>query len=348
MGIQSVYVKKYNRNKIALIGSGNWGGNYVKNLCGLVGDENVIVCDVNKKKLRVISTNYPKVLVTENFEEILDENNIYAAVIATPSDLHYKLGMAILKAGKNVLIEKPIAYSSEQALEMQEYASNENLILMSGHLMLYHPGVVEMSKMVNSGELGEIYYIHSQRKNLGGFRKTENVLWDLGPHDISIILELIDELPVKVSAQGATYIQKDLDYQDVVHLQLQFDSGKIATIHLSWLDPLKERNVTIVGSKKMMVFNDMLLNDKLKLYDKGVENTGDSPMLRHGETTSIQISHAEPLSEMLIHFLDSIKNKNTPKSDGLSAAKVVSVLEAAQISLINDGIKTSISYKDTP
>ena len=239
-------------------------------------------------------------------------------------------------ADKDVLVEKPMALNTKDAEEMLEIAEKRKRILMVGHLLIYHPVVDRLKEMVDSGELGRIYYIYTQRVNLGVIRQDENALLSFAPHDLSVILYLLEEEPMVVTAHGESYIQKGIE--DVVFLGLQFSDGKMANIHLSWLDPHKLRRITIVGSKKMVVFDDMEASEKLKIYDKGVKNLsydtyGEYLSLRFGDITIPSIKMVEPLRAEAEHFIQSIESRKEPKTGGRDGLKVVKILMAAQESL---------------
>jgi predicted dehydrogenase len=255
------------------------------------------------------------------------------------------LSKEILLADKDVLVEKPMALNSEDAEEILEIAEKRERILMVGHLLIYHPVVDRLKKMVVSGELGRIYYIYTQRVNLGVIRQDENALLSFAPHDLSVILHLLEEEPVMVSAHGESYIQHGIE--DVVFLSLQFSDGKMANIHLSWLDPHKLRKITIVGSKKMVVFDDMEVSEKLKIYDKGVGSPsystyGEYLSLRFGDITIPSLKMVEPLRAEAEHFVQCIESRKEPKTGGRDGLKVVKILMAAQQSLKGKGMPIAL------
>ena len=232
---------------------------------------------------------------------------------------------------------------SAQAEELVELAKEKDRILMVGHLLLYHAAIERMKALIDEGELGELYYMYGQRINLGKVRRDENALWSLAPHDISIALHMFGKPPVKVAAVGSAYIQKEKNIEDVVFLTLFFDDGKMANFQLSWLDPHKTRCMTLVGSKKMLVFDDMEANDKVKIYDKGVQSGDVAPEMqaipvRSGETTTVILPAAEPLKQEALHFLACIENGSQPLSDGQNGLDVLKVLAAAQRSLQANGL----------
>lgn len=320
--------------KIGIIGTGNWGSNLVRSFCCLVGNENVVLCDIDKNKLARLKIGYPGIKSEDNLEVILSDEKIIGVVIATPAELHYQLSKRALLNGKNVLVEKPITLSVEEAEDLIKIAEEEKLTLMVDHLLEYHPAVEELKRMIDKGELGDIYYISSQRLNLGIIRLNENALWSLAPHDISVYLYLLDKEPDLVLATGGAYIQSKECIEDNVFLHLQFPGGIDAHAHLSWLDPNKVRRLTVVGSDKMAVFDDMEPRNKLTVFDKGVEWSEERGVsVRYGDIFIPSIPLKEPLIEACKHFLDCIKKRKKPRSDGYDGLKVVKILEKAQKSL---------------
>jgi len=283
--------------------------------------------------------------MVENLEPIVQDPEVRGVVVASSALSHYPLSKEILQADKDVLVEKPMALSVKDAEEMIEISERRERILMVGHLLIYHPVVDRLKDMVISGELGKVYYIYTQRVNLGVIRKDENALLSFAPHDVSVILYLLEEEPVTVTGCGESYIQKGIE--DVAFLGLQFSDGKMANIHLSWLDPHKLRKITIVGSKKMVVFDDMEVSEKLKVYDKGVKNLsydtyGEYLSLRFGDITIPSVKMTEPLRAEAEHFIHSIESRKEPKTGGRDGLKVVRVLMAAQESLKKKGVPISL------
>ena len=321
---------------VACVGVGYWGKNLVRNFYDLPGAELRICCDLNQDLLDRTAAQYPGVNTTSDFEQVLNTPEIDAVVIASPAKAHFDLANKALEAGKHVYVEKPLTLKSADAQTLCETADRVSRNLMVGHLFEYHPAVLRLRQMVDAGELGEIHYIYAQRLNLGIIRKDENAFWSLAPHDISIINYLLDEEPVSVSARGQCFLQKDVE--DVVFCNLEFPGGRMANIQVSWLDPNKVRRVTVVGSQKMAVFDDVETSEKIRLYDKGVETSdyqsyGDALTLRTGDITIPKIDMTEPLRAECTHFIDSIRNGETPRSDGRDGLRVVKVLEAAEKSL---------------
>ncbi len=320
--------------KIGIIGAGNWGINLVRNFCELLGTNNVLVCDSDKKKLPPIEATYMGVKTYIKSDEIIDNNQINAVVVSTPAESHYELAKKAFLADKHVLVEKPIALQISEAEDLIQIAEKNSLTLMVDHLLVYHPVVCRIKELIDNKALGEIYYLYSQRLNLGVVRSKENVLWSLGPHDISVFLYLLNDFPSRIEASGGIYIQENKRIEDAVFLHLNFPSGVDANAHLSWLDPHKTRKMTIVGNKKMVVFDDMEPRNKLAIFDKGVECTEKGGIsVRYGDILLPSISLREPLKAACEHFIDCVENGKSPKSDGKSGLEVLKVLKKAQESL---------------
>jgi len=320
--------------KIGIVGAGNWGSNLVKSFCQLIGSENVVVFDTNRDKLTAIKNQYPGIESVKSFEDILSKEEINGVVIATPAEHHYKLSKQALMNDKNVLVEKPFTLSVKEAEDLIEIGEERKLTLMVDHLLEYHSAVEEMKRLIHKGELGDIYYIYSQRLNLGVIRSNENALWSLGPHDISVYLYLLDKEPDSVLATGGAYIQSSEGIEDTVFLHLQFPGGISAHTHLSWLDPNKVRRLTVVGSDKMAIFDDMEPRNKLTVFDKGVEWTEEGGVsVRYGDIYIPNIPLKEPLNEACKHFLECIEKEKKPRSDGYDGLRVIRVIEKAQKSL---------------
>jgi len=286
------------------------------------------------------------VKMIDHVKPILEDPDVQGVVIASSAVSHYALAREVLMADKDVLVEKPMTLDARDAEEIVEIAQKRKRILMVGHLLLYHPVIDRLKEMITKGELGEIYYLYTQRVNLGVIRQDENALLSFAPHDLSVILHLIEDRPVTVSAHGESYIQKGIE--DVVFVSLRFADGKMANIHLSWLDPHKMRKITIVGSKKMAVFDDMEVSEKLKIYDRGVRspsyNTyGEYLSLRFGDITLPSIRMLEPLRMEAEHFIRCIESRQEPKTSGRTGLQVVKILVAAQASLRKEGSPVSLS-----
>ena len=327
--------------KIGIVGCGYWGPNLIRNFIDNPNSEVVMVADLKKDRLIRIKNSYPHILVTENYQELF-EQELDAIVIATPPSTHYQIAKECLQHGFNILVEKPLTLKSEHAEELIQLSEKMDLILMVGHTFEHNAAVHTMKQLIDSGELGQIYYLDAARLNLGLFSRDLNVLWDLAPHDVSILIYLLGELPLAVNAQGAASVFNNI--HDVAYINLVFPNNIMAHIHVSWLDPCKVRRVTVVGSKKMAVYNDIESQEKIKIYDKGVEppdytnGYGEFQFsYRYGDILIPNIRFVEPLKVECQHFLDCISNHRKPSSSGLVGLNVVKVLEAAQRSLSNSG-----------
>jgi len=307
------------------------------------------VSDLNDERLADIAQRYPQVSVTRNFQELLG-NDIDAIVVATPVHTHYRLAKAALLAGKHVLVEKPLTLRSDHARELIDIAQERGITLMVGHTFEYNPAVEAVRAIVQSGELGRIYYLNATRVNLGLLQSDINVMWDLGPHDISMIRFILGTDPVKVSAHGSAYINRTRGLHEVVYMNLFFDGDVMVNLRFSWLHPVKQRRLTLVGSHKMLVYDD-IANDKVVIYDKGVEIPSYSiteeefrASYRHGERIVYPLEWIEPLQVECQHFLESIRTGTSPRSDGEDGLKIIKVLETAQRSLMNGGVELKIEY----
>ncbi len=328
---------------IAVVGAGNWGKNLVRTFAGLPGANLHTCCDLNDKLLENVKKQYPETGVTKNLEALLDNPEIQGVVVASSAVTHFEVARKALLADKHVYVEKPICLNEKDVIELIRISDEKGKKLMVGHLLLYHPAIRRMKEVIDSGEMGDIYYAYSQRVNLGKIRKEENALWSFAPHDISVILYLFNEEPDRVSCEGESYLQKDVE--DVVFLHLHFKDKKMAHIQLSWLDPQKIRKTTIVGSRKMMVFDDMDSSEKIRIYDKGADiNQGEYVSydemikLRDKGYIAPELDLKEPLVNECRHFVDCIEKNEKPLTDGRNGLRVVRVLNAAQKSLENKGV----------
>jgi len=330
---------------IAVVGAGAWGKNHIRVFSEIPNVHLKYVCDSDPSRLTKLQKSYSQPKMVENLSPILQDPEIKGIVVASSAISHFPLAKESLLAGKDVLVEKPMALNVKDADELVRIAEEKSRILMVGHLLIYHPVVDRLKEMIASEELGRIHYIYTQRVNLGVIRQDENALWSFAPHDLSVILELLNERPAVVSAHGESYIQKNIE--DVVFLSLHFSDGKMANIHLSWLDPHKVRKITIVGSKKMVVFDDMEASEKLKIYDKGVgslsyDSYGEYLSLRFGDITIPNIKMVEPLRAEAEHFIRCIESREKPKTGGRDGLEVVKILVAAQKSLRENGAPVSL------
>jgi predicted dehydrogenase len=335
--------------KIGVIGCGYWGPKLARNIHQIPTANLVMVSDLRQERLEEFKELYPDIEITTNYKELL-EDDLDAVLIATPVNTHYPLAKDALQAGKHVLVEKPITSDSTQAQELVDLAASSGLTLMVGHTFEYNPAVEAMREVIQSGELGEIYYLNSTRVNLGLLQPDINVMWDLAPHDLSIMRFILDADPVKVSARGGVYVNTVRNLHEVVYMTVIFDTGALANLRLSWLDPVKQRRITVVGSQKMLVYDD-IVDDKVVVYDKGVEIqpysvTEDEfhASYRHGEEKVAPIEWAEPLRVECSHFLDCIRTGSTPRSSGDVGLRILKVLETAQRSLLNGGVELTIVY----
>lgn len=326
--------------RIGVIGLGAWGWNVGRCFYELPDCDLTACCDLSKARREAAQKHWPGVAVYQSVDEMFMANGIDAVVVSTPAVTHYPLVRKALHADYDVFVEKPFTLKLEHAEELQQLSEVRERILMVGHLLEYHPVVEELRCMIRSGELGDIYYIYTQRVNLGRIRGDENALWSFAPHDISQILYMLGVDPVDVSARGQSFIQDGIE--DVVFLSLFFENRIMAHIHISWLDPHKTRTTTIVGSRKMAVFDDTATSEKLRIYDscatpQQAHSYGEAIQVRFGDIRIPRISAAEPLKLECQHFLDCVAQRQRPRSDAADGLRVVRILEAAQQSLENDG-----------
>ena len=326
--------------RIAQVGIGYWGKNLLRNFLAIAGVEVVAICDRDAEILR----QYHTLRSTDRFEDILDDDTVDAVVIATETPLHFPMAEAALLADKHVLVEKPMAQTTEEAERLVRLAEERGRHLMVGHLLLYHPAFRYVEDMIRRGDLGRVYYLYSVRVNLGIIRQNENALESLAPHDLSVALAFLNQEPVAVATNGMAYLQQDV--ADVAFATVFFDGGALAHLHTSWLDPHKIRKVTVVGSRKMAVIDDGAGAEKVRLYDKGVvdsyDNYGESLAVRSGDIYIPKISMQEPLRLECSHFVECIRTGETPRTDGRSGLDVVRILEAAQRSLREGGRRVAL------
>jgi predicted dehydrogenase len=334
--------------KVGVLGFGYWGPKLVRNFHALPEAQLEWVCDKDPDRLDHMRSLYPNVRATQNFQEML-ESDLEAVCIASPVGTHWRLGLEALRAGKHVLIEKPLAACVWQAGDLIAEADNQHRVLMVSHTFLYNPAVTAVRELIARGELGRIYYLNSIRVNLGLFQPDINVSWDLAPHDISILMYILDSKPLTVSARGGIYVQRGKGLHDMMHLSLDFPDGVLADIRVSWLDPCKIRTLTVVGSEKMLVYDDIASSNKVMIYNKGVDIPPYSDTLeefhlsyRTGDAVPYPIKWEEPLAMECRHFLDCIRRDIKPLSDGQAGLEVIRVLEALQCSLLNDGTKEMV------
>jgi predicted dehydrogenase len=321
--------------RIGVVGLGYWGPNLARNFASLPGCELAYCCDASDDARARLAPTFPSARFTGELSELLADPELDAIAVATPVPSHAALAQRVLEAGKHCFVEKPLALSVSDAERAVQAARESGRVLMVGHLLEYHPGVQKLKELTDSGELGDrIYYIYGNRLNLGKLRADENALWSLGAHDVSVVLHLADEEPYEVVAHGESYVRGGVE--DVVFCFLRFPSGLAAHLHLSWLDPHKERRFTVVGSRRMATFDDMAIEGKLTIYDKGFDEDArgyGEYITRSGYSYSPQITNLEPLRVECEHFVECVRTGSRPRSDGESGLRVVAVLERLQRSL---------------
>jgi len=321
---------------IGVIGAGAWGKNLVRNYnqLGVLRT----VCDADEANVRTCRAQYPEINCTDSLEEVLNDPEINSVVIATPAKSHYELAKAVLMAHRHLFVEKPLALKVEEAEELIKIAEKNQCVLMVGHVLRYHPAVNKLKELIDTGELGKIQYVYSNRLNIGKIRDKENILWSFAPHDISVILYLLNEQPLSLSAIGGNYIQKDI--ADVTLTTMDFPSGVQCHIFVSWLHPYKEQKLVVVGDQKMAVFDD-LTAEKLFLYPHKIEWQNRAPIARKADAQVVPLEMEEPLRQECKHFIECVENNWTPYTDGYEGLNVLSILYAAQNSLNNAGLKVT-------
>jgi predicted dehydrogenase len=332
------------RLKLGVIGAGAWGKNHVRTAATLAEGELTAVCDVDPAVRERLARQFPAVHVTAELADLLAR--VDAVVIASPAGTHARFALACLEAGKPCLVEKPFALSTADAQAVARAAADRKLPVLAGHLLVFHPAVERLRTLVQGGDLGRVYYLYGLRVNLGQVRADENALWSFGPHDVSVALYLLDEAPVTVAAHGKSYLQPGVE--DVVFLTMEFASGVLAHVQLSWLDPHKERKLTVVGARKMVVFDDMEAREKLRIYDKGVDRPpeygsyGEALSVREGDIFIPKIPNVEPLAAELGHFVRVARGAEPPRSSAEDGVRVVRVLAAATRSLAAGGAPVTL------
>jgi predicted dehydrogenase len=332
-----------NRVNVGVIGCGYWGPNLIRNFVEIPTSKVHAVADLSEDRLAHIKYRYPHIKVTKNYQDLF-EMGLDALAVATPPVTHFSIALDCLQHNLHVLVEKPFTLNSVDAEELINTAQERDLTLMVGHTFEYNPAVQTLRELITSGEIGEVYYIDTVRVNLGLFQSDLNVIWDLAPHDISILLYILGHAPTSVSAHGEAYIFEDK--HDIAYLHLEFPNNILAHVQISWLDPCKVRRITIVGSRKMVVYDDVETLEKIKIYDKGVEipkytdTYGEFQCsYRYGDVVIPNIHFAEPLRKECQHFLECVLNHSEPQSSGSTGLKVIKVLEMAERSLNNGGTK---------
>lgn len=335
--------------QVGIIGCGHWGPNHIR-IFSQLADSNTFVCsDLDDARLENLKTLYPRLETTKDYKEIIANPDVDAVCVATPTNTHFDITKEALEAGKHVLCEKPLALKADECAILEKLAKEKNLVLMVGHVFIFNSGIRVLKEYIDSGELGRIYYAYATRTNLGPFRYDVNALWDLAPHDISIFNYLFDACPVNTSARGQKCLNDSLE--DLTFTTLEYPNNLLANIHVSWLDPKKVRQITIVGDKKMAVWDDLDSDGPVKIYDKHVEKTetfyatyGEFQLLsKEGSITIPKIGFSEPLKDQGQYFIDCVKNKKNPDlSDAKKAGDVVRTLQAIQTSMDQNGLTTDI------
>jgi predicted dehydrogenase len=319
---------------VGVVGLGYWGPNLARNFASLPDAELQWCCDAEEPARERIAWRFPRTRFTADLDDLLSDPALDAVVLATPVSTHASLAVRVLEAGKHCFVEKPLAQSVADADRAVDAARAAGRVLMVGHLLQYHPGVNKLKEIADSGELGDIHYIYGNRLNLGQLRAEENALWSLGAHDVSVLLHLADEEPYELNARGESYMREGIE--DVVFAFMRFPSGVAAHLHLSWLDPHKERRFTVVGAKRMATFDDMDPERKVTVYDKGFDEKADTYgeyITRSGDIWSPRVPNDEPLRLECEHFVACVREGRAALSDGESGLRVVRVLEGLQQSL---------------
>jgi len=319
--------------KLAAVGAGYWGINLVRifHRLGVLTK----ICDFNPARLAQLSADYPDVAVEGSWQAVMADRSLDAVVIATPAETHYELAKQALLAGKDVMVEKPMTLRCEETEDLIVIAESRRRILMVGHLLEYHPAVTRLQSLVERGELGKIEYVYSNRLNLGKVRREENALWSFAPHDISVILLLLKQLPIQVTATGGTYLQPNI--ADVTVSTMLFDRGVRAHVFVSWLHPYKEQKLVIVGERRMAVFDDVRKAEKLQIFDKHIEIVNGQFVAERPMPEAVPFEPDEPLMLECRHFVECVDTRRTPRTDGHDAWRVLRVMEASQRSLSMNG-----------
>jgi predicted dehydrogenase len=332
---------------IAVIGYGYWGPNLARNFAETEGASLAMVCDADPKRLALAQKRFPALTCGADFDEALRNPDVNAVAIATPVHTHYELAKRAINAGKHVLVEKPLTSRVDHAEELVALAEKKGVVLMVDHVFVYSPPVLKMKELVSQGRLGKLFFIDSVRINLGLFQHDVNVVWDLAPHDLSIVDFLVGRLPVSLSAFGATHANHDIE--DVAYLTLDYGDGLIANFHVNWLSPVKVRQMIIGGAERGLIYNDLDVDEKIKVYDRGID-VGSDPnqrskaliSYRSGDIWSPNLATREPLSRMAEDFVTSVKSGQQPVSDGKSGLRIVKILDAAQRSIKSQNVRINI------
>ena len=337
---------------VGVIGCGHWGPNHIRVFSQLPQSKALMCADLDEKRLASIHGLFPSLQTTQDYREILNNKEISAVCVAVPTNYHFAITKEALEKGKHVLCEKPLALDAKECQELKALAEKNKKVLMVGHVFVFNPGITKLKEYIQSGEIGKVYYAHSQRTNLGPFRYDVNALWDLAPHDISIFNFLFDSAPVSVSARGQKFLSTTLD--DIAFATLEYPRNILVNIHVSWLDPKKVRQITIIGDKKMAAWDDLDNDGPVKLYDKHVEKTahyyetyGEFQLLsREGSITIPKIGFAEPLKNQAQYFIDCVEKNTTPElANAQKALDVVRTLRAIQKSMEHKGVPVEVEHE---
>lgn len=344
--------------RTGIIGLGHWGPNLARVLHSLPDCQVAAICDCSKLRLQRLAEQFPHAVATCDVNDVLSRDVVDAVVIATPTRTHFPFAKKALELGIHTFVEKPLATSSEECRQLINLADEQQVILFVGHVFLYSAAVAKLKELVSSGDLGDLYYISSTRLNLGPVRQDVNALWDLAPHDVSIMLELMSASPTAVSCAGLAHLNDHV--HDVCSLSLHFEGKRMGIVHVSWLDPHKKRVMTVVGSKKMAVYDDIEPLEKIKVYDHGIDTPTDANSYgefpfsyRYGDTYSPRLVEVEPLKSECRTFVNCVNHGTRPRTDGRNGLDVVRVIEAADVSLRNGNGRidleplTAISFSDT-
>ncbi|MGH7814709.1 MAG: Gfo/Idh/MocA family protein [Candidatus Binataceae bacterium] len=332
--------------QIGVIGLGYWGPNLVRNFRNVEGAAVRMCCDSDSRRFHTLAAHYDNMKFTASADELIDSPEIDAVAIATPVVTHFELARRVLQAGKSVLVEKPLSMRLEDAEELVALADRKGLVLQVDHVFMYTPAVKQVKEIVDSGRLGKLFFIDSVRINLGLFQHDVNVLWDLAPHDLSIVDFLLGRMPLSLSAFGGVHANKGIE--DVAYLNLDFGAGLIANFHVNWLSPVKVRSMIIGGSEQSLIYNDLDQSEKIKVYNRGINVMTDEQKqkllisYRTGDIWSPNVGHDEPLSLMAADFVNSIRQKKRPLADGQSGLRVVKILAAAQRSIKAQGERVTV------
>jgi UDP-2-acetamido-3-amino-2,3-dideoxy-glucuronate N-acetyltransferase len=324
---------EYEKIKLGIIGSGKWGLNHIKTAHALLKENLVCVCDSNDKVREKLTNLGINSEFSTNIDSICMNKEINAVIISAPAETHFELTKKCLESGKNVLVEKPMTLNTFEAKKLLETAEIQNLKLMVGHVLLYHPAILKIKELIEKGFIGKLQYIYSNRLNLGTIRAEENILWSFAPHDISVIQYLTGFYPLKINAFGAKFLQKNIE--DTTITILEYPENIHAHIYVSWLHPFKEQRLIITGSEGMLVFEDTLSSNKLKFFKKGFKNKDGSFEKFDSEFEAVEYENKQPLMEEQKHFFDCIINDKTPLTDGKSGLEVLTILEIATVMLKN-------------